>query len=69
MKTITRFIVVASLIASLSLVSAPEAEARDYTARKSGDWSSAGTWSPRGVPGQGDRVVSIGRHIVNLSGI
>lgn len=68
MKTITRFIVVASLIASLSLVSAPEAEARDYTARKSGDWSSAGTWSPRGVPGQGDRVVSIGRHIVNLSG-
>jgi len=67
-RIIARFSVIASLIASLSLASIPEAAAREYVAKKSGDWAAAGTWRPKGVPGKGDRVVSIGRHTVSVSG-
>jgi len=45
-----------------------EAAALDYMAKKSGDWSNPKIWRPRGVPGAGDRVVSIGRHRVSVSG-
>ncbi len=68
MKMTTRIIVVASLITSLSLVAPLEAEARDYKARKSGDWTRAANWTPRGVPGKGDRIVSLGRHTMSISG-
>ncbi len=42
------------------------ATAVDYRAKASGSWSSARTWRPRGVPGAGDRVVSVGRHTVTI---
>ena len=45
-----------------------QADAKDYVARKSGDWMDPKTWKPRGVPGAGDRVRSIGSHDVRLAG-
>ena len=45
-----------------------QADAKDYVARKSGDWMDPKTWKPRGVPGAGDRVRSIGSHAVRLAG-
>ena len=64
----THLFVAPAVILSLSLIWPLDAAARDYTARKSGEWNSPGTWSPRGVPGRGDRVISIGRHTISLGG-
>ena len=44
------------------------AVAIDYTAVADGDWDNASTWSPAGVPGAGDRVVSMGANNVSVRG-
>ncbi len=45
---------------------AAAANALEYRAKKSGSWDNPKTWQPRGVPGAGDTVTSIGRHTVTL---
>jgi len=40
--------------------------ALDYRAAKSGDWSNARSWKPRGIPGAGDRITSLGRHTITV---
>ncbi len=46
-------------VAALVLLAADPARAVDYAAAGSGDWSTAGTWTPNGIPGASDNA-SIG---------
>lgn len=68
MEKVTHFIVLAVLVATVMLAVPDQANARDYTAKRSGEWGEAKNWRPRGVPGKGDRVVSIGRYRMSVSG-
>ena len=54
-----------AVVFNLALIASAGAE--DYRARASGDWHKPGIWQPRGVPGLGDRIVGLGRHVVTLS--
>jgi len=66
MTTMSR--IVAALGVLLTLGHTGIAGAVEYRASASGDWSNAKTWRPRGVPGVGDKVVSLGRHTVTVDG-
>jgi len=64
MQNLTR---VSSIVVLLvALLGSAQAFATDYVARKSGAWSDARVWQPRGVPGIGDRVQGIGRHTITV---
>ena len=54
-----------TLVALLSLT--PGALAATKTAAASGDWLTAGTWSPSGVPAAGDTVIINGGFTVTIA--
>lgn len=66
MSTTSRILAAAAALVILGF--SATAGAVGYSAKASGDWSNAKTWRPRGVPGAGDSVVSLGRHRVTVSG-
>ena len=49
------------------MVASNPLSAKEYSAKRSGEWSNPSTWRPRGVPGAGDRVIGIGRYQVTLA--
>ncbi len=54
------------LLIALINAGALRVEAVEYRARTDGVWRDSATWTPRGVPGPGDRVLGLGRFDVAI---